>query len=169
MSTETQRAEFEAWVRDHLLYDPQTGVLSWKKKPNPNIPIGRYIGHPNRRGHLRLCSGGRTWMVHRVAWFLHYGKWPDGQIDHKNGIPSDNRIDNLRDVTQEINMQNQRKPHKNNISGFLGVSQSGRASKPWKASIKTNGVNKNLGYFLTPEEAHIAYLKAKKVLHPGMI
>jgi hypothetical protein len=166
--SEESRKQFEAWAKEYIDYWPDTGILTWKKKPNRNIPLGRQIGKANIWGHMAFATNGKTYMVHRVIWLLHYGKWPEHQIDHINGNKSDNRITNLRDVTQFINMQNQKVSHKNNKSGYLGVHWSKHVpTKPWKAEIKINGKSKSIGHFATPEEAHAAYLQAKSQLHIG--
>lgn len=61
-------------------------------------------------------------------------------------------------------MQNQRRAHANSTSGFLGVHYKARNNK-WAAQIQVNKKRKHLGLFDTPEEAHAAYLKAKRELH----
>jgi len=63
-------------------------------------------------------------------------------------------------------MENQRKAHKGNVSGFLGVSKAAGMAK-WISQIQVNKVKIGLGYFDSPEEAHEAYLSAKRRLHAG--
>jgi len=85
-------------------------------------------------------------------------------VDHRNGVRSDNRWDNLRDVTTATNMQNRRTANFNNASGLLGVSFDKRARKPF-AQIMVSGKNIFLGWFDTSALAHAAYLKAKSIYH----
>jgi hypothetical protein len=163
-------SEREERLRQMIGYEPDTGRLYWKVKPNRNILAGRTIGRPNSWAHICFGFMGRTWMSHRVAWFLYFGYWPEHQIDHINGDPADNRIENLRDVPQTMNMQNKRRAHKNNESGLLGVSKSERGrTKPWKATIKVDGKSRTLGRFATAEEAHQAYMQAKRQFHAGAV
>jgi hypothetical protein len=82
---------------------------------------------------------------------LTYGSWPVDQIDHINGNTKDNRLENLRDVSNRENLRNQKIP-KNNTSGTLGVSFDKRKQN-YQASIKINGKRKHLGYFKNKEEA----------------
>jgi hypothetical protein len=63
------------------------------------------LGTSNGFGYLRITVLGKSYYAHRLAWFYMNGEWPD-QIDHINGIKSDNRIENLRNVTVQQNNQN---------------------------------------------------------------
>ena len=92
------------------------------------------------------------------------GSWPIGEIDHVNGDRGDNRIANLRDVDHKTNSQNERRARAINTSGFLGVSKQGNK---WQASIRHGGKQLYLGLFAAKEEAHSAYLAAKRLLHAG--
>lgn len=103
-------------------------------------------------------------MAHRIAWLIYFGHWPDGDIDHINGDRSDNRIINLRDVSRTINLQNRRSPQSTNATGYLGVH---RDKRRYVAQIKTPDRNIRIGTFRTPEEAHAAYINAKRELHEG--
>jgi hypothetical protein len=94
------------------------------------------------------------------------GKWPTYQVDHINGIKTDNRWKNLRDVNGFINQQNRLGPKKNNKSGFLGVTYM-PARRKWRATIRFNGNGLHLGMFDKPELGFAAYIEAKRRLHPG--
>jgi hypothetical protein len=168
--TDTREA-FEARLRALIGYDSEAGRLYWAAKPNRNILVGQQIGRPNSWGHWAFRFMGKTLMVHRVAWFISHGEWPRHQIDHIDGDKGNNRIGNLRDVPQTLNMQNLTKAHRSNKSGFIGVHRvkNQRLTKPWKASIKANGRNISIGHFDSPEEAHAAYLQVKMKLHPGYV
>lgn len=146
---------------DRISYDAATGILTWKKTLTP-------VGCSDECGYLTFGFMRRTLKTHRVAWFLHYGSWPRHFIDHINGDKADNRISNLRDVPNNLNMQNRCAPKRDNQSGFLGVVRVRRGNKkPWRAKIKVDNKWHSLGYYATPEEAHAAYMAKKMVLHPG--
>jgi hypothetical protein len=119
------------------------------------LPSGETAEIVRHDGYMMVNIGGGSFLAHRVVWLLVYRVWPSGVIDHINGNPSDNRIANLRDVTQQDNCQNQ-----------LGVR--GACLLPngkWKASIRSAGVTYNLGKFKSEAQARAAYLAAKRRLH----
>jgi hypothetical protein len=104
-------------------------------------------------------------MAHRVVWEVVHGDISEGmQIDHRNGDRSDNSIENLRLVTPEENVQNQRRPKRQNKVGYLGVSQ---LRGKYRATIVVAGKQIYLGAFDSPEEAQEAYIRAKRNLHPA--
>jgi hypothetical protein len=134
-----------------IMYDPATGKF-WRE-----------AGCASASGYRQIWFQGRQHMEHRVAWFLHYGEWPKEQVDHINGVRSDNRIANLRGATPSQNLRNRPRP-RNNTSGHKGVSwNTGRQA--WLATIRYEGTNKNLGYFAAREDAAAAYNRAALKYH----
>ena len=153
-------------LKEFLDYDPESGVFTWKnvKKFAHAIKVGDVAGSVNK-GYVRIKFNKKSYPAHRVAWFFVYGKLPSNYIDHINGIKHDNRICNLRDVTQTENNRSITMP-RHNKSGYVGVSWNKHAAK-WAAVIRVDSKNRHLGLFLDPEQAHLAYLKAKAEFHPA--
>ena len=149
-------------LRDALSYDPDPGILRWKICSAYHVKVGDIAGHFDGR-HRRLGFAGKFYYAHRVAWFLHYGKWPRRQIDHINENKDDNRLSNLRLATNRQNARNRGK-QKNNKSGFKGVCWM-KQSKRWVAQICVDGTQTYLGLFDTPEEAHAVYCIAAEKHH----
>jgi hypothetical protein len=91
-------------------YEPSTGKLFWKIKPNGRVENGSEI--KNRAGknrcYVQVQIKNKSYAVHRIVWALHYQELPDVnlQIDHMNGIGYDNRIENLRLCTNKENRNN---------------------------------------------------------------
>lgn len=141
------------------VYHCETGTFDWK---NPGIR--RKPGHASKAGYLRLIVDHQYYPAHHLVWLIERGQLPDQQIDHIDGDRSNNRIGNLRQVSPVVNSQNQRKAHRTSSTGLLGASP---AYKSWRAQIKVYGRNIHLGMFKSPEEAHAAYVRAKRVLHRG--
>lgn len=147
---------------DRLNYDPETGAFTWKLA---NGKFGK-AGTANAHGYVQIQYDKQIYLAHRLAWFIFHGKWPIGVIDHINGDRASNEILNLRDVSQNVNLQNQRKASKNSKSGFLGACWDKRKNK-WRATIYIDCKVRHLGYFCSAELAHNAYLDAKRNYHDG--
>jgi hypothetical protein len=160
-------------LRELLDYDPETGALTWKSRSliwfnserARSVWNSRYAGKPafgktNKEGYFRGSLLGKRYQAHRVAWAIHYGKWPEKQIDHINGDRADNRIANLRDVSRAQNQKNMRLSSAN-TSGVSGIYWCSNA-KQWRAVITSDGKRHHLGYFHSMSEAISARKSAEK-------
>lgn len=149
-------------LRESLHYDANTGIFTWLARAAKAIHVGDVAGNTNKFGYTTIGFKKKIYKAHRLAWLYIYGTWPDGLIDHVNGVKSDNRIINLRVVNETGNSENVRRPNKRNKSGFMGVILF---QNKWRASITINKKTRRIGDFATPEEAHQAYLNAKRKHH----
>lgn len=152
-------------LRNLLRYEPETGKLFWLPREgnqsfNTQCAGREALTSISPLGYRRGTVHFKHLRAHRVAWAIHYGEWPDGEIDHINGDRADNRIANLRDVSHTINGRNLRRPL-NNSSGVVGVNWQSREKK-WRASITVNSKNIWLGEFASFEDAVAARLAAQK-------
>lgn len=156
--------------------DFETGKLFWKARTPDMFKSGKYSAELSCRtwntrfagkeafcidascGYRRGRIYGVECVAHRVIWLLHTGKWPEGEIDHINGVRSDNRLCNLRDVSREENRKNTKLQH-NNTTGMPGVSKYPGVER-WRAYIKTDGRVKHLGCFTSFEAAAEARIAA---------
>lgn len=155
--------DFAEQVRSMLSYDGETGLLSWRISRG-SVRAGKTTGSLAQTGYLVVRINGVNYQAHRVAWLITHGKWPDGVIDHRNGNKTDNRINNLRDTTQAVNVLNQHVMRKDNKSGRTGVSFC-KLTKKWVAQIQFRKKTIYLGRFDSIEFAHAAYAAAKAQLH----
>lgn len=140
-------------VKGRYTYNADEGVLTSRKTGDP-------VGHVKRNGYMRVDVDGKTFAVHRVCWFLHYGKWPQGDIDHINHDRKDNRICNLRVVDRKTNMRNASKSAANK-SGFTGVGWCKQQNK-WYAAIMVDGKNIKLGRYDALIDAIASRMRANK-------
>ena len=99
----------------------------------------------------------QVFLSHRMLYYLHYGELP-AILDHIDGNPLNNSIDNLRAATLSGNARNRRSA-KNSSSKYLGVCWH-KVAKKWRTQIKINGEVNHLGYFTCEKEAARAYNKA---------
>jgi hypothetical protein len=150
-------------LRELLSYDPETGVF----RRIVQVGTGRRAGSIAGAlcdGYVVIHVASKRYKAHRLAWLHVHGTWPTGEIDHRNGLRADNRIVNLRDVSQSVNLQNQRYARVDSITRLRGASP---LRGKYAAQIFFNGRQHYLGLFATPEEAHDAYLVAKRKFHEG--
>jgi hypothetical protein len=163
-----------SFLKDSVDYDPETGVFRWKKER----PLEHFSSETYRKawasqyGSRKLNAGDNGYVyvqlnylgrkkrvrAHRLAWALVHGTWPTDQIDHINGDRADNRIVNLRVVTNAENGRN-RKLSKNNSSGYNGIYKIKR-SNSFHVEIHYNNRRIFLGQFKKLEDAIRARKKA---------
>lgn len=124
-------------------YD-SNGYLIWKVKPNGNIKIGNKVGSINSAGYYSTIIKYKNYLIHRLIFLYHHGYLPD-YVDHINGNPLDNRIENLRECTKSQNNCNSKKP-KNNTSGVKGITWHKRHKK-WYVRIFYEKQKYELGLF----------------------
>lgn len=154
-------------LRELVTYNPLTGGFTRIKDIYRNAnPLGPIPANPAGNGYCYVSVDGRRHLAHRLAWLYSHGAWPAGDIDHINGNRTDNRLANLRAVSREVNNQNRRKTRCNNKCGLMGVSWHAH-SRCWRARIMIRGREISVGHYGTKEEAHAAYLEAKRTLHAG--
>jgi hypothetical protein len=141
-------------------YEPGTGNF-YRKTPSGE----KLAGSVNSGGYGQVVVDKVGYKSHRLAWFYAYKIWPTNIIDHINGDKLDNRLCNLREAPAAMNQQNRRRASKNSKTGMLGVRF--RFNK-YEANIAVgSGRVKYLGQFQTAEDAHNAYLQAKRQDHLG--
>ena len=145
-------------VNELLSYCPGTGQFIWKISRKKSAVAGSIAGATNGNGYRQISLDGTVYLSHRLAWFICFNEWPT-IVDHINRDRSDNRLDNLREVSQSINIHNSsNKPSK---TGFRNARKVGNK---YQSEIKVNGKSIHLGMFNTPEEASNAASKYREQL-----
>jgi hypothetical protein len=150
-------------LKSLLMYDPATGVFTWRVTRSRKVVEGSVAGSVNNEGycHIKFCNV--NYKAHRLAWLYMYGVWPPNCIDHINRVRNDNRIENLRLATKTQNGQN-RSLSKTNISGVTGVTWY-KKSQRWRAQICVDGQHLYLGTYDTVEDAANARYRAEDKFH----
>jgi hypothetical protein len=137
-------------LKELLDYSPENGEFVWKVQRAGNAKVGQRAG-TCYNGYISIKVDLKLYPAHRLAWLYVYGCFPEKPlvIDHIDRNPSNNRICNLRAVTQVVNQYNRPSrgtaPHKNK----------------WQARLKKGDKLLYLGLYDTEEEAHNVYLRAK--------
>jgi len=161
-----------SFLHECLVYEASSGLLFWKKRPREHFAnanahgvwnskhAGAIAGSPNMKRRWSTKINAELYQNHRLAWVLYYGCWPEDQIDHISGDPEDNRITNLRVVSNTENQRNT-KQKKNNTSGVTGVSWHKRG-RVWCATIRVDQRQKHLGQFADFDQAVAARKAAEQ-------
>ncbi|MNJ58895.1 MULTISPECIES: HNH endonuclease [Pseudomonas] len=149
-------------LREQLTYDPETGEFRWAVRKQ-KVKLGSVAGKVKKSGYVEIRIDLVSYQAHRLAWLYVTGQWPQGDIDHINRSPGDNRFVNLREASRSQNLCN---------VGALSTSATGvrgvdlhKASGKYRARIRANGKRIELGLFATLEEAKAAYAIARDIHH----
>lgn len=147
-------------LRYLLTYNPTSGDFYWNVSRGRSS-AGTRAGHHEKR-YVGIKIDGRLYAAHRLAFLYMTGEFPPQVVDHLNGDTRDNRWNNLRLCSLTQNQHN-RKVGAGKEVPFMGVH---RNRNKYRSRIMADGQSYYLGTFDTPEEAHEAYLEAKRHLHP---
>lgn len=144
-------------------YEPETGNVYWVAEGKGRIKK-KAAGTVVKAGYIGIMIDGKRYYAHRIAWALHHGKHPIDQLDHINGIKTDNRIVNLR---QASNLQNGKniKTKRNNTSGYSGVVFCKQTGK-WRVMIKVNSKSIHFGRYKNLYDA-VAIRKKAEIQYFG--
>ncbi len=154
-------------VRKNLLerlffIDPEKGSIRWRES-GTGRRMNQEAGTVNSDGYRQIGIDNILHYAHHLIWLYTTGRYPEDQIDHIDRNPSNNRIDNLRELTNQEQQFNRSMTY--NKEEPMGVSFCSGRKRPYKARISTDGNQVYLGHYKTPEEAHNAYLNVKKQHH----
>lgn len=139
------------YEKAHQLFEYlPNGELIRKITTSPRAIKGMIVGFIGKRGYKNFSIDGQKYYNHRMVWFLHHGYMPR-YIDHIDGDPLNNKIENLRVCNLSQNLCNSTK-RKDNTSGYKGVSWF-KPQKKWRARISMYGKEHHFGYFDEIEKA----------------
>lgn len=149
-------------LKELLHYEPETGIFT-HQITRYRVKKGQTAGSMTRNGYVLMKIDGGKYLAHRLAWFYVNGEFPKDQIDHIDGVKTNNSISNLREATNGENMSNI-VWNSSNTSGAKGVSWCKR-NKKWRAYVKKNRKFINLGLFVDVSEAAEVASQARIKLH----
>jgi|TARA_R110000782_G_C14477476_1_gene375536 hypothetical protein len=136
-------------IEDSLTYDPDTGLFKWLDTEgcfNHRKSLVWFRGYTLFKGYLGIKINGKQYLAHRIAWYLMKGEMPTNLIDHIDRNKVNNKLTNLRSVTNRENILNSfRSDNAKNVSKTPG----GR----WQSHVSYNGKREYFGTFDTEDEA----------------
>ena len=149
-------------LKQILHYDQYTGIFTWLKYKQRPSKIGAVAGNITSYKYWTICINNKQYYAHRLAWLYMMGSNPINALDHIDANKLNNAFTNLRECTSAQNSQNFIKAKITNKAQLLGVNVNG---KRFKARIGIDRKVITIGTFNTAQEAHNAYLIAKRKLH----
>ena len=157
----------EATINDRLIRIDKNDSMNvwtwrdWLKTPYWfKMKITLYTNYTGYK-YYRIHIDNKKYNLSRVVYKAYNNDWDitdsskNNQVDHINKNSLDNRIENLRILTNQQNQWN------NKAKGYYW----NKADKNWRAQIKINNKSKYLGSFTEEEDARQAYLNAKEIHH----
>lgn len=158
-------------LRQLLRYEPDTGKLFWKERPDSFCKSpsearrwnkrfsGKEITVTTTHGYRAVTIFDRQYPAHRICYAIFHGAHPGKDIDHINGDRADNRIENLRAVSPRQNAVNRKKISRN-VTGVCGVSKTQYGT--FTAYVSTGSRRIYLGSFKSLEDAALARKSAER-------
>jgi len=176
---ETKKEELtHEMLKNILNYDELTGVFIWRVRDVKFFTsLHQYnswnASHANKEaGSISKTHGmifksirifNKNYPGHRLAYFYMTGKWPKEDIDCIDGDYTNLKFKNIRQATRSDTRYKRSEPHgKNKLIGCHYCN----TKKKYVSQTTKNGKRIFLGYFNTPEEAHQAYVNAKRQISP---
>jgi len=148
-------------LKELLDYNPETGEFKWRKRGR-GITVGRIAGGSGAKGYMKICVDGKSYPLQHLAILYTEGYLPENPVGFINRVRTDQSRTNLREAPQRCHQRNSRM-NKNNTSGVKGVFWDKWHGK-WKAHVRVDGENKNLGWYYDLLEAAYARYAAEQFL-----
>ena len=146
-------------------YEPDTGHLI-RKTSRSQARAGDIAGCLDKQsGYFTVSVQNCNYRSHRIIWKMAHGVEPGQTLDHINRDRTDNRIANLRQVTQKENAENSPRHHERkllstNTSGYRGLShvvdyyrKDGTPKMLWEATVEIDGKRKYIGSSVDKDKA----------------
>jgi hypothetical protein len=146
------------------LFHYKDGNLFWKVR-RQGVRFGNVVGTLHSSGYLSVVVDRKDYLVHRLVFLYHFGYMPENDIDHIDRNRSNNKIENLREVSKSCNSRNSMQQNSTS-SGVKGLSWHKRDQK-WQVHIAVHGTRKYLGYYSDFTEAAAHRLAAEQCLDWG--
>ena len=131
-------------LKEYLDYNSETGYFIWKIDTGRGR-IGEKADYKNNKGYIQIGIKNKFYLAHRLAFLWMEGYLPENGVDHVDRDKTNNKWNNLREVSQSCNAKN-RSLRSDNKSNIIGVSWHKMSGK-WVSNIKANNKKIHLGLF----------------------
>ena len=149
-------------IRDVIDYRPETGEFVWKIDAARRCKAGSKAGSLRKKdGYYTIYYQGHHYGAHRIAWFLMTGEQPPPLVDHEDTNRSNNKWENLRNLSYQANSMNRKK-------SLVGVTRD-RKHDAWIAYIYCGGKREHLYWGADFFEACCRRKSAENRLHRPII
>lgn len=157
MPGQKRRPMDAAYLRECFAYDDVVGQLVWCERPRAHFRggagwhnfnrqfAGKPAGHKTEDGRKHVKLNGKSYKAARLIWAWHAGHMGEHQIDHIDGDPGNDRINNLRPVSAKQNAQNRAVACRNS-SGVRNVTWHAQSEK-WWVRLTVNGKTISFGLY----------------------
>jgi len=142
------------------IFEHKEGKLFRKTKAAGNVKIGDEAGWTDNNGYRKVSVNRKTYGVHQIIFEMHHGYIPE-MVDHKDGNPNNNDINNLRAATRGQNISNQKARGKSGVKNVIWSTRH----KSWLVYITSNKVRHHIGYFKDLELAELVAVEAREKYH----
>ena len=142
------------------IFDYEDGNLI--RKEGKKDCLGKIAGYIKKNGYGLVRVAGKQHLLHRIIFLHHHGFLPQ-EVDHIDGDPRNNKIENLRAAIHEQNMKNS-KNYSTNKSGTRGVTWHKRTQK-WQVDVQVNKRTCYLGTFADKELAELVSIEARDLMY----
>tara|TARA_R110000868_G_scaffold25423_11_gene99268 strand:- start:16053 stop:16565 length:513 start_codon:yes stop_codon:yes gene_type:complete len=140
------------YLLEILEYFPDTGIFIWKVKLGQRIYVGKEAGGiDTSNGRYYITINKTQYFRSRLAWFYVHGIWPKNEIDHRNRVKDDDRIENLREASRLENMWN--RIYKTKKDKHLPKGVTITYGNKFRVMLNHEGKKKYLGLFINLEDA----------------
>ena len=146
----------------HQYFQYKDGNLYWKIKKSNTTNIGDKVGCIDTKGYCVHKINRKIYKVHRTIFLMHYGYLPK-YIDHIDGNPQNNCIENLRETNFSKNAFNRNKP-RTNTSGVKNIFWRPK-DKKWQVGLVLKGKFKSFGVYADIELAELVAIEARNKYH----
>jgi len=147
------------------LYVDENSRLRWFKKPHMgqvNDLLGLYTQKSGHRSCAFSVNGKvSSHLESNVIWFLRTGEWAEKIVEHKDGNPQNNCVENLRLATQSDNLCNTA-IRSDNTTGVKGIYARYGS---WAVQLWKNKKCYNFGVYKSIETAKIVRKLAEQRFH----